>query len=228
MRNLKSYLYIILALFIASCSESDGPVEMGIESDASYTVTFTMHWNSTDFPTDYPSGAHFSPLIGWSHPSTNNFFNVGATGTEGIKVMAETGGTGTLKTELEAKIAAGEGLDFVLGSGLGSGTGEITVDVNVNAANPSVTLVSMVAPSPDWYVAALNVNLYDGTHFVDSKTITAAVYDSGTDSGVTFTSANSNTDPKGTITKFVDVPLGDGTDLSADFATVTFTKKVMP
>ncbi len=225
MKKIKSYLYLILVLFIASCSESDGPVEMGIESDASYTVTFTMHWNSTDFPTDYPSGAHFSPLIGWSHSSTNNFFNVGAIATEGIKVMAEEGGTETLKTELEAKITAGEGLDFVLGSGLGSGTGEITVDVEVDAVNSAVTLVSMVAPSPDWYVAALNVNLYDGTHFVDTKTITAAVYDSGTDDGISFTSADAATDPQGLISLFVDAPLGDGTELSADFATVTFTKK---
>ncbi|MFT5749990.1 MAG: hypothetical protein ACI93S_001263 [Ancylomarina sp.] len=225
MKKIKLYLYIILAFLIVSCSESDGPVEMGIEGDASYTVTFTMHWNSTDFPTDYPSGAHFSPLIGWSHPSTNNFFNVGATATEGIKVMAETGGTGTLKTELEARIVAGEGFDFVLGSGLSSGTGEISVDVEVNADNPSVTLVSMVAPSPDWYVAALNVNLYDGTHFLDSKTIIAAVYDAGTDNGLSFASANSITDPQVPISLFVDAPLGDGTELPTAFATVIFVKK---
>ena len=225
MKKIKSYLYLILVLFIASCSESDGPVEMGIESDASYTVTFTMHWNSTDFPTDYPSGAHFSKLIGWSHPITSTFFKVGTTATEGIKVMAETGGTGTLQTELEAKITDGEGLDFVLGSGLGNGTGEISVDVEVDAINSSVTLVSMVAPSPDWYVAALNVNLYDGTHFVDTETITAAVYDAGTDSGLSFSSNNSITDPQGLISLFVDTPLGDGTELPTAFATVTFVKK---
>jgi hypothetical protein len=225
MKNLKSYLYLILVLFIASCSESDGPVEMGIESEASYTVTFTMHWNSTNFPTDYPSGAHFSPLIGWSHPTTSTFFKVGTTATEGIKVMAETGGTGTLKTELETQITDGEGLDFILGSGLSSGTGEITVDVEVDAINSAVTLVSMVAPSPDWYVAALNVNLYDGTHFVSRDTIIAAVYDAGTDSGLSFTSANTATDPQGKISLVIDAPLGDGTELPTDFATVIFVKK---
>lgn len=223
--SLKSCLFLCAVLILISCGKDDGPVEKGIESDASYTVTFTMHWNGTDFPTDYPSNAHFSPLIGWSHPTTSTLFKIGTTASAGIEEMAETGGTGTLKTELEAKITAGEGFDFILGSSLGSGTGEITVDVEVNVANSSVTLVFMIAPSPDWYVAALNVNLYDGTHFVDSKTVTAAVYDSGTDSGVTFVSAEADTDPKGLISLFVDAPLGDGTDLSADFATVTFTKK---
>jgi hypothetical protein len=218
-------MILCAVLLLISCGKDDGPVEMGIETDASYTVTFTMHWNSANFPTDYPSGAHFSPLIGWSHPTSSTLFKVGTTASVGIEEMAETGGTGTLQTELEAKITAGEGLDFVLGSGLSVGTGEITVDVEVNAANPLVTLVSMVAPSPDWYVAALNVNLYDGTHFVDSKTITAAVYDAGTEDGTTFSIDNPATDPQGLISLFVDAPLGDGTDLSADFATVTFTKK---
>ena len=225
MRKFRSYFYLLIGLVFVSCSQSDGPIETGIEGDATYTVTFKMNWNSTDFPAEYPSGAHFSPLIGWSHPITSTFFKVGTTATEGIKVMAETGGTGTLQTELEAKITDGEGLDFVLGSGLGSGTGEISVDVGVDAINSSVTLVSMVAPSPDWYVAALNVNLYDGTHFVDTKTITAAVYDAGTDSGLSFSSNNSITDPQGLISLFVDTPLGDGTELPTAFATVTFVKK---
>ncbi|MDE5422464.1 spondin domain-containing protein [Ancylomarina sp. DW003] len=225
MKKLKSFLCIILGLVVMSCSDSDGPIETGIESDATYTVTFTMHWNSTNFPTDYPTGAHFSPLIGWSHKASSTFFKVGTEASAGIKSMAETGATGTLKTELEEKITAGEGLDFVLGSGLSSGTGEITVDVEVNADNPAITLVTMVAPSPDWYVAALNVNLYDGSNFVVSKTITAAVYDAGTDSGSTFASADVVTDPKGKISEFLDAPLGDGTELPTAFATVTFTKK---
>lgn len=225
MKKMKSILYLMLAVIIASCSESDGPIEMGIEGDATYTVTFTMHWNSTDFPTDYPSGAHFSKLIGWSHKSSSTFFAVGTTASDGIKDMAEEGGTGTLKTELEDKITDGEGFDFVLGGGLGSGTGDITVEVEVDANNPSVSLVSMVAPSPDWYVGAINVNLYDGSNFVDSKTVTAVVYDSGTDSGLTFSADNAPTNPQGSISLFVDSPLGDGTTLNADFATVTFTKK---
>ena len=223
--RLKNFIFLFTVLLLLSCGNDDGPVEMGIESDASYTVTFTMHWNSANFPTDYPSNAHFSPLIGWSHPTSSTFFNVGTTATEGIKVMAETGGTGTLQTELETKITDGKGFDFVLGTGLSSGLGEITVDVDVNAENSSVTLVSMVAPSPDWYVAALNVNLYDGTHFVDRDTITAAVYDSGTDNGISFTSADDVADPQGKISLVIDAPLGDGTKLPTAFATVIFVKK---
>jgi len=34
-------------------------------SKAEYKVVFTMYWNAQDFPADFPSNAHFSPLIGW-------------------------------------------------------------------------------------------------------------------------------------------------------------------
>jgi hypothetical protein len=224
MRRFRSYFYLLIGLVFVSCSKSDGPVETGIESEASYIVTFTMHWNSTDFEDEYPSDAHFSPLIGWSHPVTSTFFKVGTTASVGIEEMAEDGATETLQAELEAKIANNEGLDFVLGSELGSGTGEITVEVNVNVENSAVTLVSMLVPSPDWYVAALNVNLYDGSYFLESKTVTVAVYDAGTEDGITFSIDNPATDPQGSISLFVDSPLGDGTSLSVDFATVTFVK----
>ncbi|RXQ95776.1 hypothetical protein EO244_05560 [Ancylomarina salipaludis] len=222
---LKNSIFLFLALLLMSCSKSDGPIEYGIETEATYTVTFKMNWNSTDFPKDYPAGAHFSKLIGWSHPSTTNLFKEGMTASEGIELMAETGAIEVLQAELEAKIANNEGLNFVLSQdGLTSGTGEFTVEVAVNAANPSVSLVSMLAPSPDWYVGALNVNLYDGSHFAASKTVTAKVYDAGTDSGTTYEAADLDTDPQGTISLFVADPLGDGTNLLKDIAKVTFTK----
>lgn len=215
----------MIGLVLVSCSTSDGPIETGIEEDAIYTVTFTMNWNKEDFPTDYPSNAHFSPLIGWSHSSASQFFKVETPATEGIESMAETGATTILEAELKAMIADNEGLDFVLGNGLDKGTGEITVELKVNTANPSISLVAMVAPSPDWYVAIVNENLYNGSNFDDSRTITATVYDSGSDSGTTFTAVDSDLDPKVPISLFVNSPLGDGEKLLADFAKVTFVKK---
>ncbi len=216
---------LIACLFLISCAKDDGPIEVGIETSASYTVKFTMNWNSTDFPEDYPSNARFSNLIGWSHKGNNNFFKLGTTASEGIQKMAETGETTTLQTELEAKITKGEGLDFIFGNELTNGTGEITVDVNVDVTNSAITLVSALMPSPDWYVGAINVNLYNGSNFIDSTTVTAVVYDSGSDSGLTFTADNIKTDPQLPISLLVDAPLGDGTNLLSSFATVSFIKK---
>jgi len=225
MIKMKLFAYLFAGVLLTSCSESDGPIEVGLIGEATYTVTFTMHWNSQDFPTDYPSNAHFSKLIGWSHKTTSEFFMTGTTASAGIESMAETGATDVLQSELETRIASAEGLQWVVGDGLSAGTGEISVDILVNADNPAVTLATMVAPSPDWYVAVVNVDLLDTNKFVDSKTITAQVYDAGTDDGITYTSADADSSPKVPISLFVDAPLGDGNSLPTAFASVTFTKQ---
>ena len=159
MKEIKLLICFLAAILLAGCHDSDDDVEVIVIGDATYTVTFTMHWSSQNFPTDYPSNAHFSKLIGWSHQTTSEFLKLGTIASDGIESMAETGATAMLQSELEAKIANNEGLEWVVGDGLSGGVGEISVDILVNAMNPSVTFATMVAPSPDWYVAVVNVNL---------------------------------------------------------------------
>ena len=45
------------------------------EQTADYRVSFVFDWNKTDFPTDYPSTAHFSQLVGWVHEKNHTYFN---------------------------------------------------------------------------------------------------------------------------------------------------------
>jgi hypothetical protein len=61
--------------------------------------------------------------------------------------------------------------------------------------------------------------------FVAERTITGIVYDAGTDDGVSFRSANSDSEPKETILKITEPPLGDGTKVKASFCSITFAKK---
>ena len=225
-------LLSLIALLFFACSDEDDITPIGGQNmlpneaaeSAEYLVTFTINWNSTDFPTDYPSGAHFSRLIGWSHEADETLFKTGTMASEGIKNMAETGGTSPLDNELKALIEEGKGYEHYIGSGLGSGSGEIEISVKVTEQYSSVTLATMVAPSPDWYIAVVDINLMENNSFVDQKTVEAHVYDAGTDSGSTFTSPNEATDPQIPITLFVDTPLGDGLELNATIARVTFKK----
>ncbi len=62
----------------------------------------------------------------------------------------------------------------------------------INENYPLITLVSMVAPCPDWFVGVGGLDLLgeDG-EFVQSLTVPLVVYDAGTDNGITFTSSNS-------------------------------------
>jgi hypothetical protein len=112
------------------------------------------------------------------------------------------------------------------GSGLNSGVGTILIDIDVNSDFPAVSLATMLAPSPDWFVAAININLLDeNNEFVLEKTIVGNVYDDGTEDGNTFSFNNPETQPQDPITRITQPPLGDGTNVKASLCTVTFTKQ---
>ena len=218
MRNIT---WLILIIVISSCtSEKITPEEV----TARYTVTFIFIWNEQDFPVDYPSGAHFSKLIGWSHKPGSGFFQTGTLASEGIKRMAEIGATSPLDNEINNRIANNEGLNLVIGDNLSGGVGEITIEIAVNKENPSVTLCTMIAPSPDWYVAVVSINLYENGSFVQERIVDVLVYDAGTDGGLTYMSANDPTDPREPISLFVKPPLGNGTSITPSISVVKFSK----
>lgn len=201
-------------------------VEDIIYQTATYEVNFMFDWNSTDFPSEYPSSAHFSPLVGWVHEKDHPYFKEGEFASSGIEQMAETGSTTTLVSELEALINQNEGLATHTGSGLNSGVGTITISVEVNSDFPAVSLATMLAPSPDWFVACVSVNLLDeNNEFVSEKTIVGNVYDAGTEDGNAFSFNNAETQPQDPITRIKQPPLGDGTNVKESLCTVTFTKQ---
>lgn len=214
----------LLVLFSCKKDVKDLPQKPDDLQTTNYRVTFNINWNSTDFPTDYPSNAHFSKLIGWTHEPNTEFFKEGTLASEGIRKMAELGATTPLDIEINEKIATNEGLGLYIGNNLATGVGQISIDVVVDKYHPSVTLATMLAPSPDWYLAVVNINLLENNSFVSTKTIDGIVYDAGTDDGITYTSANTNTYPRRAISYFVSSPLGNDTVVSPSIATVTFTK----
>ena len=66
-------LSFLITLLLFSCSKDDEN-SPELKGGVTYNVTFNINWNATDFPVSYPSNAHFSPLIGWSHASNQTFF----------------------------------------------------------------------------------------------------------------------------------------------------------
>jgi len=118
-----------------------------------------------------------------------------------------------------------EGLSTYTGSGLNSGVGTISINITVNLDFPAVSLASMLAPSPDWFVACNNVNLLeDDGGFVIEKTVVGHVYDAGTEEGDTFSFNNDKSCPQEPIKEIVEMPLGNGTFVKPSLCTVVFTK----
>jgi len=198
--------------------------EATVPTMATYNVTFIGNWSAANHPTDFPSGDHFTTAIGMVHQQGALFFENGELASSGMEIMAETGGTAELSTEIDAIVNAGMASVNILGEGLISGFSEATFEISVTTDFPLVTLVSMIAPSPDWFVAVENVSLFENGAFVENLTVDAIAYDSGTDDGTTFDSPNADTDPAQDISEITDAPLGNGSTVDPPMAMFTFFK----
>ena len=170
----------------------------------------------------FPSGAHFSSLIGAVHNSGPQFWALGATASSGIEAMAETGATGTLAAEVNAQVPGGA-LAVISGSGTGSpGTATIQ-QITVQTDYPLVTLVTMIAPSPDWFAGVSGLSLVDGDgEWIDELTVNLYPLDAGSDSGSNYASPNQDTSPKEAISglqgvaPFSSAPVGSFTFTRTD------------
>ena len=182
---------------------------------AVYSVVFDATWSVATHPRDYPRGAHFSSLIGAVHDDGVRFWASGETATAGIESMAETGGTSTLRSEIRARIPT-NALSVITGSGLGTSPARATISrVVVRVDYPLVTLVTMIAPSPDWFVGVSGLPLMDEFgQWVEELEVVLYPYDSGTDDGTTYTSADADSSPRQPIRSlrgeapFSDAPIG--------------------
>ncbi|PIR25048.1 MAG: hypothetical protein COX62_07360 [Deltaproteobacteria bacterium CG_4_10_14_0_2_um_filter_43_8] len=194
------------------------------EATATYEVTFNATWSADTHPTDFPANAHFSRLIGGTHKSDVTFWKEGELASEGIEAMAERGSVTDLTAEINAAIAAGTAESVLLGSAIALSPGSTSFTFPITSDYHLVTLVSMVAPSPDWFVGVESLDLCENDSWVASKTVSLEPYDSGTDSGVTFLSADDDTSPAEEIAEITGDPfLNEGS--VAPLGTFTFVKQ---
>ena len=74
--------------------------------------------------------------------------------------MAETGGIGGLRSEA---VAAGQDVSEIIEQRLGGGgTPTSSFEITVSGEHAAVTLASMLAPSPDWFVGVSGLSLLGG------------------------------------------------------------------
>lgn len=166
------------------------------QSSATYDIFFTSIWNETDH-TRIPVNAHWSKLVGATHRTANAFLQIGSLSTTGIKNIAEIGNNTVFNTEVTSKITNAESDQYIDGPSLGTATGTIKIsNLLVSKEFSLLTLVSMIAPSPDWMIAINGYNLLDvDGNWKTYDTMDMFVYDAGTDNGIDYTSENNITNP---------------------------------
>ena len=198
-------------------------VVAGVLSTARYTVTFQGQWTIGVTPGGLPGGAHFSPIIGAVHNAEVTFLKSGEAASSGVESMAETGGTSELQSEVNAAINAitPTALSVLSRSGNIGRQGQVTLnDVAVTTDHPRVTLVTMIAPSPDWFVGVSGLSLLDASgNWLPSHEVKLNPWDAGTENGDEFSPSNLATSPHGVITSIAGV----GKFSTESIATLTFT-----
>lgn len=179
-----------------------------------YEVTFDATW-SEQTHNGWVSRAHFSKLAGGTHDDSVIYWQPGGISTSGMEAMAERGTSSFIGADMVEIAEQGHGFGSIRGQSIiDPSPGITTVVFQAHSAYPLVTLVCMVAPSPDWFVGVSGLRLYEDGKWPGEVVVELPAYDAGTDSGVDFWSANEDTipwEPISLITGFPfegDPPLG--------------------
>ena len=204
------------------------PVALGVSAapaaaqTITYQVTFDGNWTLDSTPGGVVGGAHFTTLIGGVHGSGVTFWAPGGQASAGVEGVAELGFTGTFRSEVSG---SSHTLSVIQEGVSGGGTGSATFNIDVNRAHPLVTLLSMIGPSPDWFVGVSGVSLLDGSgQWRPSLVVNLFPYDAGTEDGEEFSLSNPDTSPQGVITRIA----GTGKFSNEPMAVLTFTRLTTP
>ncbi len=172
-------------------------------STVTYTVTFKGNWAVA------PNGglaegvavvrsAHFTTLVGAVHNDKVTFWASGGMATPGVTSVAELGSTGAFSSEVAA---AGSNAVLVRKSIGGSPTVTATFDIEATTERPLFTILSMIGPSPDWFVGVSGLSLLDDQkQWRSSHSVDLFAYDAGTRNREAFQLGGPQTTPQGAIT----------------------------
>jgi spondin N len=177
---------------------------------ARYSVTFEATWDAATHPGDFPPNPHFSGLIGGTHNASVSFWQPGGLASEGIRLMAERGRQSPLDLEVDAAARAGTAQHLLRGGDVPSSPGSVALEFDLSTGFPLVTLVTMVAPSPDWFVGVSGLSLLENGTWVQEKSVDLVPWDAGTDSGATYRAADRATAPPAGIHLLTGAPVEAG------------------
>lgn len=180
---------------------------------AKYKVTFLNNLTPENFGSLIPfTGLVYSPLAGFSHSNRQSFFTVRGFANKRVEQVAETGINTKIIRFGRRLRNQGRGVLSVVDAGKPTMPGKATTLIlRVDCQHPFVTVLGMIAPSPDWIVQINNRNLFDTARgrFVERASGDLIAYDTGVDDGREFTapldlSLDLPTEPRKNIAPLVE------------------------
>ena len=199
--------------------------QVSAQSIATYQVTVSNSWSQASHeawapPFSSVESAHFSHLGGGTHNSSLSIWQDGGLSSPGMVRMQESGWIDhfdpevvDLKSEFDQHLADGTAYSFLnYPRYFFPLEPPGTVSLDVSSTHPLVTLVSMLGPSPDWFVGVSGLNMLEAGEWRQEITVDLFTYDGGTRSNdETFLCCRNGPleAPQKPISLFADTPNAD-------------------
>jgi hypothetical protein len=220
---MKALLFsvILCALFYSCRKDDDNNDDF---SEAVYRVELTGKWKAPEF--GVPAGVHFTTFVGMVHNENARMWEEGGLASPGIENVAETGSATQALIEIDSVIRGKNASGvFTIPAPPPVGTSVRTIYANSNYT--MVSFVSMIAPSPDWFVGINGVSLYNSKKWVADTLIQLYVHDAGTEEGDVFSLNNPASNPHKNIERLTATTgsvLANGNTSLSPIATVRFVR----
>ncbi|MFK8030879.1 MAG: spondin domain-containing protein [Gammaproteobacteria bacterium] len=167
-------------------------------SEATYRMTVVNTWTAADFPANFPGNDHWAMLGGGTHDPALSYWSLGENASSQIESMAEGGNAFPLRNQITA--AGGSPLLwnywFCRADKNHPSCGSPVVEFTVDSDTSALTITSMIAPSPDWFIGVDALNLYPDGAWITALEVPLVMYDGGTEEGLIPSGSNPPTSPK--------------------------------
>ncbi len=176
-------------------------------SAATYKLTFTGVWNGSHIQSNsLPDNSHLTTLVGATHQSGQPLWMPNTLASLGVQNVAEQGNTSEIMNEINAAILSGTAHSEIITDALFTFPSSSSVTFEVFDSHSHVSLVSMIAPSPDWFVGVYDVSLKQDGNWVETLSIDLTPWDAGTKEGDDFDFGFPATNPHELISKISGTP----------------------
>lgn len=217
------YFYVVAANGVGASQPS--PTLQAQTQTASMSVTYRLVidavWSEETHPGTFAHvvDPHFSDLGGIIHSPDVSFWTPGQVASPGMAQMAVFGAVEILGEEAQAKIDQNLALTFIEDTRQIRPPGQLEVTFNATPQFSAVTFVSMIGPSPDWFIGCSGLSLMEDGTWQDEVKIDLISYDGGVRTNNVLEMLGPENDPPEPIKFKEGFPLGG--DIVGSF---TFTR----
>lgn len=177
-----------------------------VDLTATFEVTLQSDWSSEEF-SNVPANRSFSSLVGATHNSDFALWNEGAIASTPFAQLARDGAPQAAASMVNQAIAQGSAGALLDGAAITNELGSCTIQFTVDREHSLLSFASALQPTPDWFVGLASFDLLDSSGaWIDSLDVALPTYDAGVDSGDSFQSGATPTQPVDTISLLGENP----------------------